>query len=294
MTSQHAIGDGLSQRMQALWGVAPQRWRALQGGSIAQVYYLQFSAQATPAHGRSEVVVKLGEGDFVLEATMLAYLRQHSRLPVPQVLHSQQDMLVLEYLPGQASLSPAAERHAAELFADLHQRSAEAYGFAHDTLIGSLRQPNPRSQHWGDFFSTQRLRHFATLAYDRGHLPQTLRQRVEKVAAAIDVYLDEPPRPALIHGDVWQGNLLSDGQQLTAVLDPALYYADAEVELAYMRLFNTFGEAFFRRYYALRPPRPGEARRCLLYQLYPLLVHTYYFGSSYPTLIAAKLEQLGV
>src|SRR3546814_4637170 len=85
-----------------------------------------------------------------------------------------------------------------------------------------------------------------------------------------------------LHGDMWGGNVLARGGRIAAFVDPAIYHADPEIELAFSTLFGTYGEAFFRRYEALRPLRPGffETRRDI-YNLYPLLVHARLFGGSY-------------
>ena len=88
--------------------------------------------------------------------------------------------------------------------------------------------------------------------------------------------------------------LARDGR-ITAFLDPAIYHADPEIELSYISLFNSFGETFMRRYAEMRPIREGffEARRHL-YSLYPLLVHTYYFGGGYPGSVRDVLRRFGV
>jgi fructosamine-3-kinase len=85
-----------------------------------------------------------------------------------------------------------------------------------------------------------------------------------------------------VHGDVWSGNMVIGHGHIAAYLDPAIYYADAEVELAFIRLFNTFSDSFFAKYSELRPIRPGfHEERADIYNLYPLLVHTRLFGASY-------------
>ena len=110
---------------------------------------------------------------------------------------------------------------------------------------------------------------------------ETLRL-LERLCGRLPDLIGEAAPPSLIHGDVWGGNVLVRGGRIAAFVDPAIHYADAEVELAFSTLFGTFGEPFFRRYGELRPLRPGffEARRDL-YNLYPLLVHTALFGVQY-------------
>ena len=89
--------------------------------------------------------------------------------------------------------------------------------------------------------------------------------------------------------------LLAKGDRITAFLDPAIYHADPEIELAFISLFNSFGDAFFERYAEIRPISDGffEARRDL-YSLYPLLVHVYFFGGGYLDSVRSVLTRFGV
>ncbi len=89
--------------------------------------------------------------------------------------------------------------------------------------------------------------------------------------------------------------MLAKGNRITAFLDPALYYADPEIELAFISLFNSFGSAFLERYAEIRGIDGGffETRRDL-YNLYSLLVHTYYFGGGYLDSVRSMLGRFGL
>ena len=89
--------------------------------------------------------------------------------------------------------------------------------------------------------------------------------------------------------------MLAKGDRITAFLDPAIYFADPEIELAFISLFDSFGRPFLDRYQEIRPIRDGffEVRRDL-YNLYPLLVHTYYFGGGYLGSVRNTLDRFGV
>jgi fructosamine-3-kinase len=265
------------------------RARPMGGGCIREVYEAELS-------DGSKAVAKVdraGESHLEREAYMLRYLGEKSGLPVPEVYHSSEMLLLMEFMEGGGDLSGAQE-HAAELLAALHGVSADAYGHERDTLVGSLSQPNPRTGSWIEFFRDYRLLYLAGVASEANRLPARLCGRVEELAGRLGEILDEPERPALIHGDVWSGNVLAKGDRITAFLDPAIYHADPEVELAFISLFNTFGEPFFRRYRELREIRSGffEERRHL-YNLYPLLVHVYFFGGHYVNLVESTLDRLG-
>ena len=264
--------------------------RPLGGGCIGEVY------RAELADG-SAVVAKVdrtGEANLGREAYMLRYLREKSELPVPEVYGSSENLLLMEFVEGDGDFS-RAEGHAAELLASLHGITADAHGHERDTLIGSLSQPNPWTSSWIEFFREGRLLYAARVAREAGRLPAELHRRVEELAGRLDGIIGEPGPPSLIHGDVWSGNVLARGDRISAFLDPAIYHADGEIELAYISLFNSFGPRFFERYGELREIKAGffEERRHL-YALYPLLVHVYYFGGHYVRAVDGTLDRFGV
>ncbi|MFC7058617.1 fructosamine kinase family protein [Halovenus salina] len=138
-----------------------------------------------------------------------------------------------------------------------------------------------------------RLQHVRELCLDAGALDTALDRRLEAVLSRLAEILVEPAAPALIHGDAWRTNILTSGEEVSAFLDPACYYAHPEIELAYIDWTDTFGEAFFERYETLCGIDDGffETRR-YAYRLYPLLVHLLLFGSPYDEELAAALDHL--
>jgi len=265
--------------------------RQMGGGCIGEVYKVELADGTT-------LVAKVdreAESHLEREAYMLRYLREYSELPVPEVFYGTQTLLLMQFVEGSNSFSDASQRHAAELLAALHEITAGAYGHERDTLIGSLEQPNPPTQSWVEFFRDQRLFYLAEVAHRSGRLPSEDVKQIERLAERLEELIEEPERPSLIHGDVWSGNMLAKGERVTAFLDPAIYYADREVELAFISLFNSFGEPFFERYEEIRGIRAGffEVRRDL-YSLYPLLVHVYFFGGGYLNSVRATLRRFCV
>lgn len=262
-------------------GVPVDGLAEMHGGCIARVV-------CGTAEGRGAFVAKIGDGtsDLTVEAAMLADLGRLTSLPVPDVWHSSPDLLVMQRLPGSTGVDGRAQRNLAELLAELHGVEGTRFGYDRDTLIGPLTQPNPQEGSWARFFARHRVLHFAELAEERGALPNGGLESAKQLADAIerepDRFIAPGERPVLIHGDLWSGNMLSEGGAVTGLIDPAIYHADREIELAFMGLFGCVGAAFFERYHQLRPMAPGFfERRQGMYRIYPLLVHAVLFGGGY-------------
>ncbi|MBV9453710.1 MAG: fructosamine kinase family protein [Rubrobacter sp.] len=278
----------LAEGVEAALGERLLSARSMGGGCIGEVYKVELE-------GGAKLVAKVdreSESHLDREAYMLRYLRERSGIPVPEVFYGSETLLLMQFVEGDNRFSGEAQRHAAELLAELHGLTADAYGHERDTLIGSLEQPNPPTKSWVEFFRDQRLLYLAGVAFDAARLPSEDLRRIERLAAKLDELVEEPERPSLVHGDVWSGNVLAKGDRITAFLDPAIYYADHEIELAFISLFNSFGKPFFERYKEIRGIRTGFfKRRRDLYNLYPLLVHVYFFGGSYLDAVRGVLHR---
>jgi fructosamine-3-kinase len=284
------MSSTLHDRVEAIAGQRPSEIHPLHGGMIGEVYRVNLP-------DGERLVAKVNRGGTApldIEGYMLRYLAENSQLPVPQVLHSEPDLLLMTFIEGSSSLGADVQTHAAELLAALHSVRGNSFGLERDTLIGSLHQPNVWSAHWVDFFREQRLLYMAREAVHEGSLSPRLMARLETFAERLDDFIDEPTHPALIHGDMWTTNILAADGRVTGFVDPAIYYAHPEIELAFSTLFGTFGAPFFERYRALAPLKPGffETRRDI-YNLYPLLVHVRLFGGGYVQSVESILSRLG-
>lgn len=213
---------------------------------------------------------------------MLEYLATHTALPVPDVLYADDTLLLMTYLPAGDAVGGTAETHAAELIAALHDVRGDRFGLERDTVIGPLVQPNDRSTAWIPFLRDRRLMFMGRQAYEAGHLDGETLSRLEAFCARLDAYIEEPEFPSLLHGDLWTGNVLAKDGRISGFIDPAIYFGDPEMDLAFSTLFGTFGDAFFARYTDIRPLYADffEERRDIC-NLWPILVHARLFGGQY-------------
>jgi fructosamine-3-kinase len=276
----------LRARIEAAAGATVSAARPLHGGDIAAVWRLDL------ADGR--VLVAKSGRHLTLEGWMLDYLRARTSVPVPQVRHADDDLLLIDFIAHDGALDAAAETDLADIVAALHAIEGPSFGFERATLIGGLPQPNEPADTWREFFRDRRLLPMGRAGVDNGRLPARLMTRLEALCGKLHLWIKADQAPALIHGDLWGGNILSRDGKIVGLIDPALYFADPEIELAFMTLFGSVGEIFFARYAERGKLRAGffEERRDL-YNLYPLLVHVRLFGGAYVQQVETVLARYG-
>lgn len=249
--------------------------KKIASNSIASVY------MDRDASGRL-IIVKTSRDSFALdaEARMLRLLAPHIR--VPKVYALKEERLTTEFIRNDGHCNGSCEEGIADALAALHSQRAEVFGLAFDTTIGPFRQDNRPKEKWVDFYRERRVLDFASKAFDEGAIDAVLLRRIEKLSRNLENYLEEPPCPSLLHGDIWGGNVLTRDNRFAALIDPACYYGHFEMELAFIGMFHTFGERFYARYGEHRPIEEDFfKRRAELYRIFPYLVHIRAFGSSY-------------
>lgn len=247
----------------------------LGGGDLGAV------RRVTLDDGRT-VVAKAGTG-LRREARMLAALRA-AGAPTADVLHVDEDVLVLADVRDDGRLHAAAWRDLGTVLARLHADVGTAYGWDEDAAFGPVVLANAWTDAWPRFWAERRL------AAHLPHLPPDLAARVERLAADLPARLPERPPAALLHGDLWTGNVLASGGRVTALIDPATYRGHGEVDLAMLHLFGAPEPGFDAAYGA--PPDAGARRP--IYQLEPALVHLRLFGPGYRGLVERLLRMTGV
>lgn len=270
--------------------------RPMRGGDIADVSCL------TLADGR-KVVAKRPRADqpdtTAVEAMMLAHLKEASSLPVPEVLFQETGILVISHIEHQgATDAKAAAESVAEHAAALHQVTSgekKPYGFKKDTVIGPLPQKNAASANWVDFFTANRLLIMAQSCLNTSKIDTAFMGRIEALAKKLPDIIPAKPAPSLLHGDLWAGNILIDGDHAAGFIDPAISYGHREMDLAFIQLMGGLDPAFLDAYSAAYSIDPGFLEeRCAVYQLWPLLVHTRLFGGGYAHQVASILDRFGV
>lgn len=230
-----------------------------------------------------------------IEANMLEDINKYD-IGVPEVYDVSERHLLMEYIEERNQNKSADEIAAAKILSDLHAVTNESrmYGYYYDTTIGPFYQKNEQTQYnWALFLGQMRILPMAQICYDKGQISKNVMDSLERICHDMYKRIDMSAiTPSLLHGDIWSGNILFNRNGAT-LIDPAISFGDKEMELAFIMMFDTFGETFFDNYTKVHPLSADFYEvKVPLYQIYPTLVHVALYGSSYVNNLENLLKRL--
>jgi fructosamine-3-kinase len=186
--------------------------------------------------------------------------------------------LILEHIDNQGNTMNQHEF--GQKLAQLHLQTDPKFGLGIDNYIGSLTQLNKREDTWATFYGAWRLNPLIKMAYDQKMVESKMLKSIENLYNELHNLIPNEV-PALLHGDLWQGNLICDEHSGPILIDPAVYYGHREMDLAMLQLFGSISPDTLEAYNNTYPLQKDWEKRIDIHQLYPLLVHLILFGESY-------------
>lgn len=224
------------------------------------------------------------EDMFQKETRGLRLLEETKTIKIPEVIaYGQLDgkhYLLMEYIE---SAPPEADywKGLGSSLASMHKsNSSRSYGLDHDNYIGKLPQPNDFHEDWIKFFIEQRLEFQLKLSVQNRLVDSSFINRYRKFYEHLPSLLPMD-QPALLHGDMWSGNVMVGADGQACLIDPAVYYGHREIELAFTQMFGGFGHDFYASYQEAYALESGFDERVAIYNIYPHMVHVNLFGTSY-------------
>jgi protein-ribulosamine 3-kinase len=231
-------------------------------------------------------------GMFLTESRGLNLLRSSSSIKIPDVIlagaSANFQFLLLEFIVPRKPVNNYWAKLGEELGA-IHKHTSDFFGLEFDNYIGSLPQSNSKSNSWISFFIEQRLTPQLNRAYEDKKIGNEIVAKFEKLFSKLQHLLPEA-KPSLLHGDLWSGNVIVDHHGGPCLIDPAIFYGNREVEIAFTHLFGGFEQDFYNSYQSTFPLENGFRARIDLYNLYPLLVHVNLFGQGYVQQVVSILK----
>jgi len=240
---------------------------------------LDGDAWIVEAGGRT-LVAKLGPGSLD-EADGLRRLSEvPGAPPVPDIVIAEDDLLVTTAV-DQVGRTPGHDEYLGRALAALHDAPFPHWGGG-SSWIGACRVDPSARPDGAEFYGAR----ISELAARCG-----LEESMAPVVAGLGELLP-PGGPALLHGDLWWGNVLFGSDGRSWLIDPSVHGGHPEEDLAMLALFGAVPDRFLNAYTEVRPLSPGWRARVALFQLYPLLVHSVLFGGGYRAQAEAVARRL--
>jgi fructosamine-3-kinase len=173
------------------------------------------------------------EDVFLAEADGLAALRELGGVATPDVILARQDTLVLSVLSPRPRSEGFWEQFAHAL-AQMHTTTIHPrFGWHRDNWLGRRRQYNTWHDDGFAFFAQNRLLRWLGEPRVDAALDAGDRAALERLCHRLPELL--PERPAcLTHGDLWAQNVMATPDGQPALIDPAVSYMWADVDLAHL------------------------------------------------------------
>ena len=268
------------QHLETLLSQKIKNFVSVSGGDISIAYKLQTESDSFFLKVNKSSYAKQM---FSMEALGLSTIAELGPLKTPKVFATGtfgiNAFLVLEWIDTKTPSIQDMKLFGTQL-AELHAQTDDQFGFQQDNYIGSLPQSNKRHDNWLDFYIEERLLPQFELAHHQNYLVTNEVPSSTHMKDCCSKFF-EGIKPALLHGDLWNGNYSISEKGVPYLIDPAIYYGHHEIDIAMTKLFGGFGESFYGSYHKKLATDEFTLNRIELYQLYYLLVHLNLFGRSY-------------
>ena len=215
------------------------------------------------------------------ETKSLLYLLKKFPHTFPSVKYFSKDLLIMDYIEHNNIKDENYQYILAKEILKLHSINNKNYGFEFDSQIGGLKQDNSYSSNWVKFFSEQRLNMIFELINTNSSMPSDTNKLVEKLLRDLENRIPKDPKSCLLHGDLWEGNILFYNNNFAGFIDPGIYFGHNELELAYLTWFKYVDDTFLKIYSNTINIHKSYFDYEPIYQLYFSLLNVYLWDKKY-------------
>ena len=218
---------------------------------------------------------------IISEGKSLEYFNKKIPGLFPSVRFYSEDLLVMDFIQNNGIRDENYQKNLINEIIKIHSISHEKYGFEFDSQIGGLRQPNKYSNNWAVFFRDNRLNFIFEIINKMHPMPHSVNKKIEKLVKNLDNLIPSNPKISLLHGDLWEGNILYNNGKIAGLIDPGLYFGHSELEIAYLTWFKFIDKKFIQNYSNIINLEKSYFEYEAIYQLYFSLLNVHLWDRNY-------------
>jgi len=228
------------------------------------------------------------------EAMNLNFLNKEKINLFPKVISNDEKFLITKYVDHNKKKPNTINKEFINHLIFLHSKYYDKFGFFFDTQIGGMCQPNSFDYNWINFFREKRLNYIFEVISKTNPLPKKISKKLEKLIQSLNNKIPPNPKPSLLHGDLWEGNILFNDGKLVSLIDPGSFYGHNEMEIAYLRWFNLIDQDFFKIYSKFIRIDKVYFSYEPIYQLYYSLLNLHLWDRSYIQNVESLLNKIKI
>ena len=230
------------------------------------------------------------------ETDNLLFFNRQKFNQFPSIINYNDNLLIMSYINNDDDQPNKTNDDLLNSIISLHSNKNKNYGFSFDTQIGGLKQINSSSKNWLEFYRDKRLTYIFDLVNKNQPMDETINTKIDLLIKKIDNFIPNQPTPSLLHGDLWEGNILFKNKKFVGFIDPGSFYGHNELEVSYLRWFNPkfIDENFLDKYSDHIRIDKYYLEYEPIYQLYYSLLNVYLWDRSYIEDVRKLLEKIKI
>jgi len=201
----------------------------------------------------------------------------------PKIYNDDGKYLIISFIKNNGIQPNRTKEDLLNAIIKIHSIKNKKYGLDFATQIGGLKQENNWSDNWVNFYREKRLLYVFEIINSKNKMDNNINIKIEKLLKNLNNYIPEKPRSSLLHGDLWEGNILFNDEKFVGFIDPGSFYGHNELELAYLTWFNPkfISSDFLSRYNCFIKIDKDFFKYEPIYQLYYSLLNVLLWDRNY-------------